>query len=381
MSLWPDVTLEAVSDALAAARSGHPTLLVIIGEAGMGKSTLLGEVARQASGFHILAGAGEDSVYDGPFDLLRQLGIDEILTPRGTPKDPLVVSQELRDRIDNLSPSGPVLILIDDLQWVDQTSLDSLFWLMQRARGDRFLVVAASRPEAVDTSDAWHRLVRRPANAAGITLNGLSEGETRVLVRTEIPDAGDDEIAHLWRHTGGNPFYLKSLLRQYHPVELAAMRTLPAPAELNTRIKAELAKVSDDAVSLADASAVLGYSWQDIALLAELGEVADPSTAAQDLVDAGLVEARLTGARMQVRTSHALTRAAVYYAIPHPRRRLLHLRAADIGSHPWRFSSTGWRPATAMTTRWRTTCTPQPPPPTTPVTSTAPAGCSAGPVS
>ena len=106
------------------------------------------------------------------------------------------------------------------------------------------------------------------------------------------PSADADAIARLREHTGGNPFHLSSLLRQYGFAELAAMRALPAPAELAQRVNAQLAALGHDGQALAHASAVLGYTWQDLATLAAVGGVQDPAAAAEASVRSGLFVSR-----------------------------------------------------------------------------------------
>jgi predicted ATP-dependent serine protease len=153
--LWQREQLTAISAALEAARNGQPTVLSVLGMPGMGKTSLLREIATRASGFNVLEADGQESVYREPFALLQQLGVHVVQTPGGAPVDPLAATQGLRDLIDTLSPSGPVLILIDDLQWADQESVESLYWLVHRAHGDRLLVVVGFRPEAGEgTGDA-----------------------------------------------------------------------------------------------------------------------------------------------------------------------------------------------------------------------------------
>jgi DNA-binding CsgD family transcriptional regulator len=326
--LWQSRQLKTVSAAIESARNGRPALLSVLGEPGTGKTSLLREVARRASGFHVLEGDGRDSGYREPFGLLKDLGVDDALTPAGTPKDPLIAAQGLRDLVDKLSPSGPVLILVDDAHWVDGESLESLYWLIRRARGDRLLVVTGSRPEGAQTSDAWRRLTQQADGEASLTLSGLSLMQTRALVLGAEPAADDDAIRRLWEHTGGNPFHLRSLLDQYGIAELAAMRSLPAPAELAHRVASELGILPADVVALVHASAVLGYSWQDLPVLAAVGGVQETAHARQVLVDAGLLVHRVPDMTAPLRTSHALMRAAIYQSIPYPRRRELHLRAA-----------------------------------------------------
>jgi hypothetical protein len=143
--LWPDEQISVILAAFEAAHGGQPTVLSMLGRPGMGKTSLQREIASRASGFNVLEADGQESVYREPFGLLRQLGVRDVRPPGATLVDPLVAAQGLRDLVDTLSPTGPVLILVDDLQWADQESVESLYCLVRRAHGDRLLVVLASR--------------------------------------------------------------------------------------------------------------------------------------------------------------------------------------------------------------------------------------------
>jgi DNA-binding CsgD family transcriptional regulator len=326
--LWRDEQINAIAAALQAARSGQPAVLSVLGKPGMGKTSLLREITTRASGFNILEADGQESAYREPFDLLRQLGVRDIHIPGGIARGSLVATQGLRDLIDTLSPTGPVLILIDDLQWADQESVESLYWLVRRAYGDRLLVVLGSRPESAESTDAWRRLMHHADRASSLSLTGLSLEQASATVLAVDPGADQDAIRRLWDHCARSPFHLDSLLRQYGFTELAAMRSLPAPAELASRTKAELSGYAPDVVALLHSSAVLGFSWQALPTLAALGQVDDPAGARETLVEAGLLVARMPDMASSLRTSHALTRAAIYQSIPYPRRRELHRRAA-----------------------------------------------------
>lgn len=162
----------------------------------MGKTSLLREVLRRASGFNVLDGGGEEGQHQEPYQLLRQLGVDDVLTSTGAPKNPMAATQALRETVDRLSPTGPVLILVDDLQWVDRQSIESLDWLTRRADGDRLLVALGSRPGESDSDDSWRRLIQR-SGAASIVLSGLSLEQASVLVRELDASATDDQVARL----------------------------------------------------------------------------------------------------------------------------------------------------------------------------------------
>jgi DNA-binding CsgD family transcriptional regulator len=327
--LWQAEQLSEISVALEAARGGQPTVLSVLGEPGMGKTSLLREIAARSSGFNVLEADGRESAYRDPFDLLRQLGVRDDHSGGSISRDPLVATQGLRDLVDTLSPSGPVLILVDDLQWADQESVESLYWLVQRAYGDRLLVVLGSRPEGPGGAGAWRRLMQRASRGPVLSLTGLSFEQATAAVLAVDPGAAPDVVRRLWEHCERSPFHLDSLLRQYGFTELAAMRYLPAPGELAARMNAELSRYALDVVGLVHASAVLGYSWQALPRLASVGQVADPAGAREALVEAGLLVARMPDTTSPLRTSHALARAAIYQSIPYARRRQLHLRAAE----------------------------------------------------
>jgi DNA-binding CsgD family transcriptional regulator len=327
--LWQDEQISAISAALEAARGGQPTVLAVLGKPGMGKTSLLREIAIRASGFNVLEADGQESAYHESFDLLRQLGVREDRSAGGTFSDPLVATQGLRDLVDTLSPAGPVLILVDDLQWADHESVESLYWLVHRAQGDRMLVVLGSRPESPGSAGTWSRLMQQASRGPVLSLTGLSLAQATATVLAVDPSAGPDAVRRLWEHCARSPFHLDSLLRQYGFTELAAMRSLPAPSELAARTKTELSGYAPDVVALVHASAVLGYSWQALPRLAALGQVDDPAGAREALVEAGLLVARMPEMTSPLRTSHALARAAIYQSIPYARRRQLHLRAAE----------------------------------------------------
>ena len=326
---WEAAQLRSVSDVVAAARSAHPTLMTLIGESGMGKTSLLREVVQEAAGFNVLEGDGQQEGYRDAYSVLRQLGVDDVLAPSGRPKDPLIAAQALQGLVDELSPSGPVLIVVDDLQWVDRESIETLYWLIHRARGDRLLLVVASRPEDDQTSDNWRRLMRQAAPGAKVSLTGVTLEQALLIARGVEDTADDATVRRVWEHTGGNPFHLRSLLKEFTVPDLAAMRKLPAPAELTGRLRSRLAVFPPDVVTMSHAVAVLGDGWHEVPVLAAVGGVLDPATAVQELSAAGLLLSRETELTLTVRTPHALIGAATYQSIPYARRRELHRQAAE----------------------------------------------------
>jgi len=221
--LWQDEQISAILASLEAARSGQPTVLSVLGKPGMGKTSLLREMATRASGFNVLEADGQESAYREPFDLLRQLGVRDDHSPGGISRDPLAATQGLRDLIDTLSPTGPVLTLVDDLQWADQESVESLYWLVHRAYGDRLLVALGSRPEGPGSTGAWRRLMQQASPRSVLSI--------RVRTRTPFAVCGTTarEARSTWIHCCAN-----TALPNWPPCALCRRRVNWPPARKRT---------------------------------------------------------------------------------------------------------------------------------------------------
>ena len=323
---WPGNTVSVLDAAIASARAGEPTVVAIEGAAGMGKSALLRECVAGLDGFHVLRGFGEESRQNEPLQLLREWSA----IPDGTapPQHTLQAARLLAQVIDRWQLIGPVAIVIDDLQWVDRESTDALAALLQRAAGDRLLVVTAFRPLG-RRHESWRRIL--DGGAALVTLDGLDAAATAALVGTVAPDAPPALAEQLREHTGGNPLYIGSLLREHSVADLivmAAAGSLPAPAVLADRMDARVMALDPDAGHLLHALAVLGDMWSDLGTAAAVGDVPDFEAAAQVLREDGLARVDRSTPAARIRISHSVIRAAVYDGIPAAERRRLHAAAA-----------------------------------------------------
>jgi len=323
---WPDGALALIDGAIAAARGGEPAVVSIEGEAGYGKSALLRELTRRLDGFHVLRAAGEESAQDDRLQLLR----DWDAVPEGAPVPghTLQAARMLGDVVDRLQLTGPVALLVDDLQWIDPDSAGALAALVQRAAGDRLFVAAAYRP-LERRHAAWHRVV--DAEGRVIRLDGLDAAAVAELVGSLAPDAPPPLAERLREYTAGNPLHIRALLREHPASELAALAArgeLPAPADLTARMDARVAQLDPDAAGLLHALAVLGDAWSDVGAAAAIGGVRDADAALAVLRSEGLVRIDRAAAVPRARIFHAVVRAAVYDGIPLAQRRHLHGAAA-----------------------------------------------------
>lgn len=319
-----------IDTAIEDARTGKPTVLVVEGVPGAGKSTLISYIASRADGYESRTAEGDDSEHGSPFRTLESWGLTVTRAADGSTPSPFVVAQQLRELVDDLGKGGPVLLQLDDLQWADPESVQALTWLLERVAGDRLLVVAGSRPLPPRDHDAWQRFVATSSNVRKLQLNGLSLDLAIDLIQGVHPGVSTDVARYLWEHTGGNPLYLTSLLREHDRTELSRMRVLPAPAEFARTLSARVDQLGESAVRMLRAAAVLGPSWLALPEVALVAQVDAPTDAAAELTANELLLQRATNPGLSVRLPHALVRAAVYQYIPLPERRQLHLLAAEV---------------------------------------------------
>jgi DNA-binding CsgD family transcriptional regulator len=310
--------------------AGRPRTVLITGDAGLGKSSLVDELVSRADTFSTLSAESFPSGVAAPYDTLLQLGVDMSLAASAGASSSALAAQRLRSVVDEHLASGPVLIIVDDLQWADPESVEALLALMRRTEAEPLLLCVATRPLPADRHAMFQRWAARPRRVDRIALTGLDLAAAGELLRTVRPEMPEAVVATLWEHTGGNPLYLQALADEYDGAELLGMRVLPAPAEFAETVTARVARLPKAAQALARATAVLGEAWGSLLDAAAVGEVADAGAAADDLVTARLATVRNSGTGEQIRLVHALVRGAVYGDVPLRDRRTLHARAAGV---------------------------------------------------
>ncbi len=327
-------TLERV---LQDARNGRSGVLVIRGEAGIGKSALLRHAAEHASGFRVVQIAGVESEMELPFAGLHQLcvpmlaQIDALPLPQqralrvalglasGDAPDRFLVALGALSLLAEVAENQPLLCFVDDAQWLDEASRQVLGFVARRLLAESVAIVFALRKPSAD-----RELVGLPE----LVLEGLDEGDARFLLATVIPGRLDEAVRNrIVAETRGNPLALLELPRGLSAAQLAGGFGLPVPVPLSGRIEESFQRRLDE----------LPDETRRLLLLAAAEPVGDPALMWRAATKLGVPSTALEPAAgtelldvgPQVRFRHPLVRSAVYRSASDDERRSAHGVLAD----------------------------------------------------
>jgi DNA-binding CsgD family transcriptional regulator len=348
--------LAALTGALGAADEGG-RVVIVEGEAGVGKTVLLatlGAAARGAGTTVLRARGGELERGEG-FGIARRL-LERIVSEAVDGRRPelldgaaahalgifgrgdMVLDEQARYGlywlVANFAETGPLVIVVDDAQWADGASLDWLAFLARRLDDLPVLLALGVRAEDPGADAAALEAIRAEPLTEVVRPGNLDAAATADLAARLWGRAVEDDFAaacHAW--TGGNPHYVSEVVAGLRtdgltPDAAAAewMRANP-PERLSTLTRQRLARLSEPAVALADAVAVLagGARLDRAAALAGLDPEA-AAAAADELARARVLEPG--GATLGF--VHPLVAGVVYEQIPAARRGADHRRAAAL---------------------------------------------------
>ncbi|MBI3746868.1 MAG: AAA family ATPase [Chloroflexi bacterium] len=320
--------LEVVGALVRRARLDRaPAAALLTGEPGSGKTTLLAETVARAAPTHVVHVGGFEPMQSVPLaavsELLRMLArvprdgaaLDRLVfqAPDSQDHDPLRIFEAAHRA---LGPQGPMLISIDDLQWVDERSIALVHYLLRAAASGHqsLVVVAAARwsPAAASYRTSLEADLA-PDRRAFLDLGPLSLEDGRSLAQAIDRGLDDAAATDLWRRAGGSPFWVDALARG------------GASADPSSLIAARLRDLSSDAGALLAVIAVGGRPFMDEDAAELLDWGADRvRQAIQELVGRGLA-IRSDGS---TRVAHDLIREAATRALPAEPRRRLHARIA-----------------------------------------------------
>lgn len=310
-----DPELAALAQAVDDAGAGRGRVVLLTGEAGIGK-TCLAEAAdglARAAGFDVVWGrcSADDAPAYWPWSqVLSAIGESDLMQPGRFPTRAELFAA-VAEAVLARSRRQPFLVVAEDLHWSDSDSLRLVEFLAAVVAGERLLLLVTSRGESVD--------LQVSAGARRIPLTGLDLDQTGELVRRYVGAAPADEyLAEVFRRTGGNPFFVSEV------AHLQASRSGPAgavPAGVRQVLEHRLARLPQASVELLQMASVLGAPRRDV-LAAMTG-----LSAAE--VEALLAEPVAAGVVAADGFAHELVRETLYDGIAARARADLHRRAAE----------------------------------------------------
>ncbi len=360
------------------AARGQGTIVLISGDAGIGKSRLAGELAvlAEAQGGRVLLGSttpGEPIPYQSFIAALRaglpllrsetmspltlsalaalipEIGAERPDLPALAPLD---VSRErtrlFRSQLDALSTlarTRPLLLLLEDLHWAGAPTVDLLEFLAASLQRLPLLLVATYRSDQTPRDHPLRRLRRglqRTGQLTQVTLGPLDRvGVGEMLRLLGITGAPLDVLAdRLHAESEGNPFFLLERLRDLEEGgalrraggewEIGDMPSSPPPTSVQEAIISRLGRLSAPARTMLDTASVIGLAF-DLELVAEVSGWTEPQAQAglQELLDHQLIR-ELAGQGFDFGFSHHLVQETAYDRLAEAPRRRRHLRAAKV---------------------------------------------------
>ena len=318
-------------------RLGKPVVGVVFGEPGSGKTRLLTEVRARLGKQPQVALTGFEAEADVPLAAARELLghlatvrghtslLDRMLFPAPPVTDtvpaaessPLAPLQLFEGASAALRAHGPLVAVVDDLQWVDRLSLALLHYLLRAAetRDQPLAILAASRTSHSRAFiDSLRRNVAEPSRVVIVELGLLDDSAAASIVKQLAPELDQRTIRTIVRRAGGSPFWLETLT------------TDPAGTTASL-VDSRMSGADADAAFLLSALALAGEPLA----LEEVSDLRDWSTqraqeVAADLVSRGLARER-HGA---LSIAHDLIREAVTADVPPATARLVHRRLAKV---------------------------------------------------
>ena len=365
-----EAPLRELVDRLERAATGEGRVLLLGGDAGVGKSRIVRELKCEATAravrviegrcstaessvpyaplmdalrFRIARGEGEVAARMlGPLrgilaPLFPQLG-ESAREPEWSPQRPFELIYSVLER---LVADEPALLVFEDIHWADPTSLELLHHLAHRATSLRLLLVATYRSDELHTTHPLKRLLAvlaRERSVSEIRLEPLDCDETTELVRRLLarePDPGF--AAMIWRRAEGNPFFVEELVTALAggvAIESTsaggALKRARLPSTVSEIVLARVRALGPRALETLSAAAVIGRRVQ-FDILREILDVSEEPLieTLEQLVAHQLLREERGGNGELYTFPHALMQESLYEGIISRRRRLLHRRVAE----------------------------------------------------
>ena len=354
MLLGRTAELAAIDQALASARLGRSSRLLIRGEPGIGKTALLEYALAHAGSMRVLAARGVEFEADVPFAGLHELlhptlGLLDRLPPihaaalRSSlglgPRieaDRLVIGAAALGLISAYAEDAPLLITVDDAQWLDRASAEAIAFAARRLIADPVAIVIAGR-------DGEESAVL-PAGLPELRLGGLDEASATTLLEHVAAGRVAPEVARwMLDATGGNPLALIELGHEAPRMSAAPHDNLPVATSVERAYLRRADGLSEATRRVLLLMAASGAPELGLVQRAAAALGLEPSDVEQAEAARGLVVER----GHSVEFVHPLARAAIYHSASPTDRRAAHRALASVMTDPDDSDRKAWHLAAA----------------------------------
>jgi ATP/maltotriose-dependent transcriptional regulator MalT len=369
-----EIELGRLGQLVSAAVGGAGSLVMVSGEAGVGKTALARTALASAELMRIEVTASETpapayapiaailrtGLRNGAFELSGSPVLKQSLaallpelgsTGSGEPKDQRVIFEAVAAALTEMAGRRPLGILVDDVHWADSATLDTLAFLTDLVPLLPVFIVASYRSDDVPRGHPVRRLrseLRRKGRLVEVVLDPLDLQQVARLLEARLEGKPSPELAALIHaRTEGLPFFVEEVATAL--VESASLRSgpsgleldsegaLPLPESVRDAVLQRVDRLPDDVRETLAVAAVAGREF-DVSVLSKSA----PEDAIAKLPSTGLVVEQSTGSLV---FRHALIREALYDAVPWGRRRSLHRKLAET-------LEAGAAPPQAIATHW-----------------------------
>lgn len=327
-----------------------PSALLIEGEPGIGKTTLWLSAVEQAQhrGYHVLStrSAAAESVlaYTALADLLEEadarawadlptpqlLAVDQVLlrADNDVVTDQRAVAAAFLSVVERLSEDRPVLLAIDDLQWLDPSSKHVIAFTVRRLAGRTGMLASLRTESGEGAVDDWLEL-SRPDAVSRIRLSPLNVQDLHRAISTRLRRPfSRPAVSRIHQVSGGNPFYAIELARSLD--ERAPGVDASLPRTLTDVVRTRLGSLDTDVHDALLAASCLAVPTVEL--------VSNATTADEDrlveLLEIAESKGIITIDGNRIRFAHPLLASGVYTEAPAGRRRSMHRRLAEIVDEP-----------------------------------------------
>ncbi|GAB4327257.1 MAG: LuxR family transcriptional regulator [Candidatus Zixiibacteriota bacterium] len=349
--------LAELTEAFTGVRAGHGGLILISGESGIGKTRLATEALERSGLPYYVARAREGATPPyGPFvailrawtrrdtDAIGKITRGELRLSLLMPELELPAAESTRvlladaigQALQLMASDRACAILLDDIQWADNATLELLPELAERLRDTTVLMLATYRSDDITRTHPlrWMRTeLRRARLLRELTVGALNRDHTRTLMTECLPSAPSESfVDDIYTRTQGIPLYIEESVRTLlntgrlqegeHGMELSPGESVPIPESIRDAVMLQLETLPIESRDVLETAAIAGleFDFDMIATLTGHEEPIEPLLERRLLLESGPATGTF---------KHTLIRDAIQSEITWSRRRTLHRRIAS----------------------------------------------------